>query len=50
MAETLDRIIPALSEEAAKVPVEESTILATDWMNGRRTPDANQKVRYDYRT
>ncbi|MBN2766569.1 MAG: ribulokinase [Paludibacteraceae bacterium] len=45
MAETLDRIIPALSEEAAKVPVEESTILATDWMNGRRTPDANQKVK-----
>ncbi len=40
MAETLDKIIPALSEEAAKVPVEESTILATDWMNGRRTPDA----------
>ncbi len=45
MAETLDKIIPALSEEAAKVPVEESTILATDWMNGRRTPDANQKVK-----
>ncbi|MDD3490713.1 MAG: ribulokinase [Paludibacter sp.] len=45
IAETLDKIIPALSEEAAKVPVEESTILATDWMNGRRTPDANQKVK-----
>lgn len=40
--ETLDQIIPALSIEAAKVPVSESTILATDWMNGRRTPDANQ--------
>ncbi len=40
----LDKIIPALSAEAAKVPVEESTILATDWMNGRRTPDANQEV------
>ena len=40
--ETLNRIIPALTEEAEKVPVSESVILATDWMNGRRTPDANQ--------
>ena len=43
--ESLDQIIPALSIEAAKVPVSESTILATDWMNGRRTPDANQMVK-----
>ena len=43
--ETLEQIIPALSIEAAKVPVSESTILATDWMNGRRTPDANQLVK-----
>ena len=43
--ETVDQIIPALSIEAAKVPVSESTILATDWMNGRRTPDANQLVK-----
>ena len=42
--EMLDRIIPELSAEAAKIPIEESTILATDWMNGRRTPDANQEV------
>jgi len=40
--ETLNRIIPALTEEAEKTPVSESVILATDWMNGRRTPDANQ--------
>ncbi len=45
ITETLDNIIPALSEEAAKVPVSESTVLATDWMNGRRTPDANQMVK-----
>lgn len=45
IVESLDKIIPALSEEAAKVPVAESTILATDWMNGRRTPDANQLVK-----
>ena len=43
--ESLDQIIPALSIEAAKVPVSESTVLATDWMNGRRTPDANQLVK-----
>ncbi len=33
---------PNQTREAEKVPVTESTIMATDWMNGRRTPDANQ--------
>jgi L-ribulokinase len=42
--ETIDRIIPQLSEEAMKISVDESTILAVDWMNGRRTPDASQEV------
>lgn len=42
IAETVDQIIPELSVEAEKIPVSESTIIATDWMNGRRTPDANQ--------
>ncbi len=41
----MDKIIPALADEAAKIPMEESTILATDWFNGRRTPDANQNVK-----
>lgn len=40
-----EKIIPALTEEAEKIPVEESTILATDWLNGRRTPDANQNLK-----
>jgi L-ribulokinase len=40
-----DRLIPLLSEEAAKVPVSESAVLAVDWMNGRRTPDANQRLK-----
>ncbi|NDP22629.1 MAG: ribulokinase [Paludibacter sp.] len=44
IAEMLDQIIPSLSIEAAKVPITESTVLATDWMNGRRTPDANQML------
>jgi L-ribulokinase len=43
--EALDRIIPALSDAAAKIPVEQSAAIATDWMNGRRTPDANQLVK-----
>ena len=42
--ETLDRIIPALSEAAAQIPPEQSAALAIDWMNGRRTPDANQRL------
>jgi L-ribulokinase len=46
LAKTIeDKLIPALSEEAAKIPVEESTIVATDWLNGRRTPDADQNLK-----
>ncbi len=36
-----DRILPALDEAAAALPISDSTMLATDWINGRRTPDAN---------
>lgn len=43
--ETCDKIIPALTVEAEKIPIEESTVIATDWMNGRRTPDANQLLK-----
>ena len=43
--EACDRIIPALTAEAEKISVSESTIIATDWMNGRRTPDANQLLK-----
>jgi L-ribulokinase len=43
--ETLDNIIPILSEEAAGIPVSENSTLSIDWMNGRRTPDANQLVK-----
>jgi L-ribulokinase len=43
--EILDKIIPQLSKEASKIPIEESTIIAIDWMNGRRTPDASQEVK-----
>ncbi len=38
----VDKIIPALSAAAAKLPLLENDELAVDWLNGRRTPDANQ--------
>jgi len=45
MAEIEDQIIIQLSEEALKIPVKDSTIVALDWINGRRTPDANQALK-----
>ncbi|MDR3187950.1 MAG: ribulokinase [Prevotellaceae bacterium] len=45
IAATVDSIIPELTKEAEKIPTEESIIVATDWMNGRRTPDANQSLK-----
>ncbi|MDR1273981.1 MAG: ribulokinase [Odoribacteraceae bacterium] len=44
LEEALDRLVPALSEEAAGIPPGESGVAATDWMNGRRTPDADQSL------
>lgn len=38
------QIIPALSLEAAKLEPGQSGITALDWVNGRRTPDASQRV------
>ena len=43
--ELFDRLLPALSEAAAMIPVMQSGIIALDWLNGRRTPDANQSLR-----
>ncbi len=45
ISEACDKIIPALTAEAEKIPISESSIIATDWMNGRRTPDANQLLK-----
>lgn len=39
-----EEIIPALEKAAAALSVEETAPLALDWMNGRRTPDANQRL------
>ncbi len=39
------KILPKLEDEASKIAIGETALLATDWMNGRRTPDANQMVK-----
>jgi L-ribulokinase len=45
IAEISARIIPELTIAAELIPIEESSIVALDWMNGRRTPDANQNLK-----
>ena len=40
-----EKIISELSNEAAKLPLNENDELAVDWLNGRRTPDANQMLK-----
>jgi L-ribulokinase len=43
--EVSDKLISAISVEAAKLPLSENNELAIDWLNGRRTPDANQVLK-----
>jgi len=43
--ELLDQLIPELSAHAARLPQTEEDELALDWLNGRRTPDANQELK-----
>jgi L-ribulokinase len=40
-----DSLIPSLEKEALKIPIGEGSELVLDWMNGRRTPDANQRLK-----
>lgn len=45
-ATELDKnLIPYLSEQAAQLPVSENDLIALDWINGRRTPDANHTLK-----
>ncbi|MEQ7799480.1 ribulokinase [Pedobacter sp. ASV1-7] len=43
--ELLDQIIPQLSKQAAALVKTDDDELALDWLNGRRTPDANQELK-----
>lgn len=40
-----DSIIPALTDAASRLPFTENDVLSLDWLNGRRTPDANQQLK-----
>ncbi|HET9744488.1 MAG TPA: ribulokinase [Chitinophagaceae bacterium] len=44
-AEMSANMISSLSDAASKLPLSENDVLASDWLNGRRTPDANQLLK-----
>jgi L-ribulokinase len=44
-AEISDKMISSLADAASKLPLSENDVLASDWLNGRRTPDANQLLK-----
>jgi L-ribulokinase len=45
ISDLIDRIIPELSRQAADLNPSEDGPIALDWLNGRRTPDANQLLK-----
>lgn len=42
--ELTDKLIPELSKHAENIPLTIDSEYAVDWLNGRRTPDANQML------
>lgn len=45
ISEVREGIFPALTREAMELAVDENSLLALDWLNGRRTPDADQSLK-----
>ncbi len=43
--EIRDNLIPYLAKAAEKIDPATSAVVALDWLNGRRTPDANQSLK-----
>jgi L-ribulokinase len=43
--ELTEKLIPELTRQASAIPLDEHNELAIDWLNGRRTPDANQLLK-----
>lgn len=41
----IGQILPKLTDEAEKLSVNSSDLIANDWLNGRRTPYADQKLK-----
>lgn len=44
-ASAMDNLLKELSAQAALRPVHDDNVLSLDWLNGRRTPDANQELK-----
>jgi L-ribulokinase len=46
--ELSEKLIPYLADEASKLPISINDPVATDWINGRRTPDANHTLQASF--